>query len=84
MALDITNLKSHIYWQYGFMFLLACAGIATYKELRSEDDCLVGKIAANEMSLRVQLAEIQTKLIGIETTLSELKCDLRQSRKEKQ
>ena len=77
MALDITNPKSHIYWQYVLLFTVVIAGIIAYKELRSQDDGLAGKIAVNEMSLRIQLTEIQTKLIGIETTLAELKYDLR-------
>ncbi len=78
MPPDITKPNSHIYWQYVLMFAIVSAGITAYLDLRGKNDCLSARVADNEMSLRVQLAQIETRLAGIEKGLSELKLDLRE------
>jgi hypothetical protein len=73
---DLTKASSHIIWLWTAVSAIAIACFSGYMELRDRSECLAAKISANEMSLRIQLAEIQTKLNGIESTLFELKRDL--------
>jgi len=77
MADDITKPNNHIYWLYILLFILATSCLAAYKDLRENDVKLAEKASQSEMSLKVQLTAIQTKLNGIEATLVELKADLR-------
>ena len=77
MANDITKPNNHIYWLYILLFILATSCLAAYKDLSDCDKKLSEKASQSEMSLKVQLTAIQTKLDGIDVALTELKADLR-------
>lgn len=73
MSTDITKPNAHIYWLWLAVAALAGVTLKGYLSLRADGDCLTNKIAGSEMTIKIQLAEIKTSLLGVEATLVELK-----------
>lgn len=77
MAGDLTKTSSHIIWLWAAILALTGLFGRGYLALRSSDECLADKIAASELTIKVQLAEIKTTLTNVEATLLELKKDIK-------
>ncbi len=74
---DITKPNTHIYWLWLAVAALAGVTLKGYLSLRADGDCLSSKITGSEMTIKIQLAEIKTSLLGVEATLVELKRDIK-------
>ena len=79
-ATDLTKQINHIYWIWVALVTLAGLALTGYLALRDRDECLTEKISASEMVIKIQLAEIKTSLASVETTLLELKKDLKKEK----
>ena len=77
MSNDITKPNAHIYWLWLAVAALAGMTLKGYLSLRADGDCLYSKITGSEMTIKIQLAEIKTSLLGVEATLIELKRDIK-------
>lgn len=76
---DLTKLATHIYWLWAAIVAIAGLMFRGYFSLRERGEILKDKMAANELKLQTQLAEIKTKLTSIDASLLELKRDMRKS-----
>ena len=79
-ATDLTKQTNHIYWLWTALVTLAGLTLTGYLALRDRDETLTEKISASEMTIKIQLAEIKTSLASVETTLLELKKDLKKEK----
>ncbi|HQL09454.1 MAG TPA: hypothetical protein PLE35_07625 [Lentisphaeria bacterium] len=79
-ATDLTKQINHIYWLWAAVVTLGSLTLAGYLALRDRDETLTEKISASEMTIKIQLAEIKTSLASVETTLLELKKDLKKEK----
>lgn len=77
MSNDITKPNAHIYWLWLAVAALAGVTLKGYLSLRADGDYLSSKITGSEMTIKIQLAEIKTSLLGVEATLVELKRDIK-------
>lgn len=74
---DLTKIVTHIYWLWAAIVAIAGLMFRGYFSLRERGEILKDKMAANELRLQTQLAEIKAKLAAIEASLLELKKELR-------
>lgn len=79
-ATDLTKQTNHIYYLWTALVTLAGLTLTGYLALRDRDETLTEKISASEMTIKIQLAEIKTSLASVETTLLELKKDLKKEK----
>lgn len=79
-ATDLTKQTNHIYYLWMALVTLAGLTLTGYLALRDRDETLTEKISASEMTIKIQLAEIKTSLASVETTLLELKKDLKKEK----
>ena len=75
---DLTKASNHLYYLWAALTALASLTMTGYLALRDRNECLTEKISASEMTIKIQLAEIKTSLASVETTLLELKKDLKE------
>jgi len=80
MSNDVTKPTNHIYWLWLAVVALAGMTLKGYLSLRADGDCLSGKITGSEMTIKIQLAEIKTSLLGVEATLVELKREIQKEK----
>lgn len=74
---DLTKLGTHVYWLWAFTVLIAGLSIGAYVRLIEKDNTIVERMNNNDMTLRVQLAEIKTTLCSVSVTLAEVRTELR-------
>lgn len=77
MSTDLTKTSSHIYWLWVAIIALGSSSLGGYLTLLARDECLAEKISTSEMTIKIQLAEIKTTLASVESTLLELKRDIK-------
>lgn len=77
MAGDLTKTSSHIIWLWAAILALTGLLGRGYLALRASDECLADKIAASELTIKVQLADINATLRSVDLTLQELKKDMK-------
>jgi len=77
MAGDLTKTSSHIIWLWAAILALTGLLGRGYLALRASDECLAEKINASEMTIKIQLAEINSTLVSVDVALQELKQDIK-------
>ena len=79
---DITKPTNHIYWLWAACLFLAANGVMGYIGLRDRTERLAERAAEAETTLKVQLADIKARLIGLEASLTEIKKDIRRNERQ--
>ena len=81
MTTDLTKPTNHIYWLWAAFVFLAISGITAYIDLRNQNEQLKERSTYTETVLKVQLAEINARLINLESYLQELRQDFKDQSK---
>ncbi len=77
MAGDLTKTSSHIIWLWAAILALTGLFGRGYLALRASDEYLAEKINASEMTIKIQLAEINSNLVSLDVAIQELKQDIK-------
>lgn len=72
-GVDVTQARNHLFWLWSAYVALFIAGLTAFLQVLNREEELYRKIAADEMVVKVQLAEIKATMKSIETSLAEIK-----------